>query len=152
MSADMAGPLLRLRRPCGLALLCAAGALLLGCGRRSHEAPQGGAPAPPSKARLKRNVELTRVEQKKMTSYVETVGYLDAEGQTDIAAGVAGVVEEVNFREGDWVEKDRTVLVRIDPRKYEAMLAQGEANLKKAEATVERMKANLKKEIGRAHV
>jgi multidrug efflux system membrane fusion protein len=109
------------------------------------EAPQGGHSAPPSKARLKRNVELDQARQQNMTSYVETVGFLDAEGQTDVAAGVAGVVEEVNFREGDWVIKDETVLVRIDPEKYEAMLAQAEANLERARASVLRARAAVKK-------
>src|SRR4051812_23600739 len=85
-------------------------AVLAGCGRRGHDAP-GGASSPPAKARLKRNVELAPVKKERLTSYVETVGYLDAEGQTDIAAGVSGVVEEVLFREGDWVVKDETLLV-----------------------------------------
>src|SRR5262249_51019946 len=75
----------------------------------------------------------------------ETVGYLDAEGQTDIAAGVSGVVEEVLFREGDWVIKDETLLVRVEPRKYEALLAQAEAQLKRAEANVKRVEAMAKK-------
>ncbi len=121
--------------------LCLLGAVLAGCGKHGPAAPQGGANVPPAKARLKRNVELDRARQEKMTSHVETVGYLDAEGQTDIAAGVAGIVEEVNFREGDWVVKDQTLLVRIDPRKYEAMLAQAEANLKRAEAAVKKAEA-----------
>ena len=80
-----------------------------------------------------------------MTSTVDTVGYLDAEGQTDVAAGVSGIVEEVYFREGDWVEKDRTLLARIEPKKYEAMLAQAEANLKRAEASVNKMEATIRK-------
>src|SRR5262245_62715484 len=100
--------------------------LVTGCGRRGHDG-QGGASVPPSKVRLKRNVELAPVKKQKLTSYVETVGYLDAEGQTDIAAGVSGVVEEVLFREGDWVVKDQTLLIRVEPRKYEALLAQAEA-------------------------
>lgn len=115
--------------------------VLLGCGRKGYDAPQGGAVVPPSKVRLKRNVELVRVKQEKMNSFVETVGYLDAEGQSEIAAGVSGVVEDVFVREGDWVVQDKTVLARIDPKKYSAMLAQAEANLKKAEANIQRVEA-----------
>lgn len=123
-----------------LALACGL-AVLAGCGRRGHEAPTGGAVAPPAKARLKRNVELVAVKRQKLDSFVETVGYLDAEGQADISAGVSGLVEEVLFREGDWVIKDQTLLVRVEPRKYEALFAQAEANLKKAEANVKRVEA-----------
>src|SRR5690242_607499 len=83
-------------------------ASLLGCARGGHGAPQGGSTVTPAKAKLKRNVELTQASLEKMASSVETVGYLDAEGQTDVAAGVSGIVEEVLFREGDWVIKDQT--------------------------------------------
>jgi multidrug resistance efflux pump len=55
------------------------------------------------------------------------------------------VVDEVLFREGDWVVKDQTLLVRVEPRKYEALLAQAEATLKKAEANVKRWDALAKR-------
>ncbi len=126
-------------------LLILALALAAGCGRRGPDAPQGGAVIPPSKVRLKRNVDLVKVKQDRMSSFVETVGYLDAEGQTEIAAGVSGVVEEVLFREGDWVERDKTVLARIDPKKYTALLDQAEAALKKAQANIERVQAVTRK-------
>lgn len=118
---------------------------LLGCAKGGHGSPQGGSTVSAAKAKLKRNVELTLAKQEKMSSTVETVGYLDAEGQTDVAAGASGVVEEVLFREGDWVVKDQTLLVRIEPKKYEAMLAQAEANLKRAEASVKKMDASLRR-------
>src|SRR5437773_705243 len=79
------------------AVLLAAAA---GCGRHGKAAPTGGSDVPPSKVQLKRSVELARAEQRPLDYYVETVGYLEAEGQTDIAAGVAGIVDEVQFREG----------------------------------------------------
>jgi multidrug efflux system membrane fusion protein len=117
--------------------------LLTGCSKGGVGAPASH--ATPAQTKLKRNVELTQVRQERINSYVETVGYLDAEGQTEIAAGVAGLVEEVLFREGDWVIKDETLLVRIEPRRYQAMLAQADANLKKAEAAVKRAEANAAK-------
>src|SRR5262245_25236357 len=92
---------------------------LVGCGRGGHGTP---ATVSPAKAKLKRLVELAQTRQENMASSVETVGYLDAEGQTDIAAGVSGIVEEVLFREGDWVVKDQTLLARIEPKKYKALL------------------------------
>ncbi|MFO0877129.1 MAG: efflux RND transporter periplasmic adaptor subunit [Gemmataceae bacterium] len=100
---------------------------------------------PPSKVRLKRNVDIERVKQERLPSFVETVGTLDAEGQTDIAAGVSGLVTDVFFREGDLVIKDQTLLARIDPTKYRALLKQAEANLEKARANVLRTEAMQKK-------
>src|SRR5262245_61949842 len=130
----------RLLRP-ALAAGLLLGLAATGCGRRGHESPQGGANIPPSKVRLKRQVDLVPVEHRKLQSYVETVGYLEAEGETEIAAGVAGVGEEVCFREGDLVFQDQTLLVRIDPRRYSALLAQAEANLRRAEVNVRRQEA-----------
>ncbi len=122
-------------------LLFVAMLMLSGCGKRGYEAPQGGAVVPLSKVRLKRNVDIVPVRQDRMSSYVETVGFLEAEGQTDIAAGVSGTVVEVLFREGQPVEKGKTVLARIEPKKYQALLAQAEANLEKAKANVDRIEA-----------
>src|SRR5262249_44727193 len=126
-----------------LAAVCLAALPLAlgGCAKQGHGAPQGGSTVTPAHAKLTRNVELAQASQEKLACAVEPAGYLDAEGQTDVAAGVSGIVEEVLFREGDWVEKDQTLLARIEPKKYEAMLAQAEANLKRAEANVKKGEA-----------
>src|SRR5262245_928005 len=104
-------------------LVLGAGLLLLvfGCNRHGKEAPKGGSDVPPHKTNLKRNVELARAEQRSLVYCVETVGVLEAEGQTDIAAGVTGIVDEVLFREGDLVDTD-TVLVKVDQRRYTALV------------------------------
>src|SRR5687767_5387447 len=72
-----------------------------GCGKHGAGAPQGGSSLPPSKVSLHRNVEVAPVQQRSLVYRVETVGVLEAEGQTDIASGVSGVVDQVFFREGD---------------------------------------------------
>jgi RND family efflux transporter MFP subunit len=130
------------RRFLGVAVLLCLGAA--GCSNNGYDA-LAGTPSP-SKTRLKRNVELTKVRQESIQSYIETVGYLDAEGQTDIAAGVPGIVDEVLFREGDWVIKDETILIKVDQRKYKAMLGQARANAEKAAANARRAKSA----VGRA--
>jgi RND family efflux transporter MFP subunit len=118
-----------------IGLMVALLALLPGCSRHSTPAPKGGGALSPSKVVLARNVELTTALQKALVYRVETVGLLEAEGQTDIAAGVSGVVDDVFFREGDEV-KPGTLLVTIDQARYQA-----EAELTRANA--ERAKANL---------
>src|SRR5205807_1046688 len=66
-----------------------------------------------------------------------TVGVLEAEAVTEIAAGVKGVVDEVNFREGDLVDPSRKIpLVRVDERSYAAALKLAEANELKSQGSL----------------
>lgn len=106
-----------------LAIACVGSFVLLlaSCTRAGKQAPGGGSEVPPSKVNLRRNVELAKVVQRNLVYTVETVGLIDAEGQTDLAAGVPGLVDEVNFREGDIVQPGRgEPLVRISQPLYEA--------------------------------
>jgi RND family efflux transporter MFP subunit len=107
-----------------------------GCSKHGTSAPSGGSDVRPAKVVLQRNVELTPVEQRALVYQVETVGMLEAEGQTDIAAGVSGVVDEVLFREGDQVSPG-TLLVKIDQAKYEAEEAVARANVERAKAAMD---------------
>lgn len=119
-------------RPCLLLVTILIGSSV-GCSRGTR-APEGGSLRKPSQVILSRQVELGRVQQRSLVYRVETVGMLEAEGQTEIAAGVSGVVDEVSFREGDEVGPG-TILVKIDQASYKA-----DAEL--AMANVERAKAN----------
>jgi multidrug efflux system membrane fusion protein len=110
-------------------------AALSGCGKHGKAAPVGGSDLPPAKVKLQRNVELTSAEQRSLIYYVDTVGYLEAERQTDIAAGVTGLVDEVLFREGQWVDQD-TVLVTVDQRRYQIAVDDKKAMEKRAEANL----------------
>jgi multidrug efflux system membrane fusion protein len=118
----------------GMAGLCFVVAAA-GCSRQGKAAPVGGSTVPPSQVKLKRKVDLARAEQRAIEYNVETTGYLEAEGHTDIAAGVTGVVDEVLFREGQRVTPD-TVLVKIDQRRYLSAAEVARANEKRAEAAV----------------
>ena len=105
---------------------------IIACGK---PAPQGGSDVPPSQVRLKRNVELVRAEQRSIQYYVDTVGVIEAEGQARIAAGIAGIVDKVLFREGQKVDP-KTVLVTIDQRRFTAAAEVARANEKRAEESV----------------
>src|SRR5262245_55065928 len=106
-----------------------------GCGKKGISAPAGGGTLSPSKVVLARHVELCVAQQRSLVYRVETVGVLEAEGQTDIAAGVAGVVDQVFFREGDEVRAG-TLLVTVDQARYQA-------DEELARASVERARAGL---------
>src|SRR5262245_16934200 len=110
-----------------------------GCSKRGISAPVGGGTLSPSKVVLARNVELTVAQQRALVYRVETVGMLEAEGQTDIAAGVTGVVDNVYFREGDEV-RPGTLLATVDQARYEADEKLAQANVERARASVDLMR------------
>src|SRR5262249_50367802 len=74
--------------------------------------------------------------QQSIVYHVDTVGVLEAEGQTDLAAGVNGIVDEVLFREGDSVDPN-TILVKVDQRRYVAAMKIAEASLLRAERNLD---------------
>lgn len=109
--------------------------LAAGCGKHGKSAPVGGSDIPPSQVKLSRNVELGYVEQRPLEYYVDTVGYLEAEGQTEIAAGVTGIVDEVLFREGHYVDAN-TILVKVDQKRFVAAAEIARANEQRADENV----------------
>ena len=111
----------------------------VGCGKRGISAPTGGGTLSLSKVILARNVELAVAQQRALVYRVETVGMLEAEGQTEIAAGVPGVVDQVYFREGDEV-RPGTLLVTIDQARYQADEELARANVQRAKASMDLMR------------
>jgi multidrug efflux system membrane fusion protein len=107
--------------------------LLAGC-NNDHGA--AAPPIPPSKVNLKRNVELCIAERRALNYTVETPGVLEAERVTDIAAGVSGLVDEVLFREGQYVTPD-TVLILIDQKRFQTQLDIAKANELRSKAAVQ---------------
>lgn len=91
---------------------------------------------PPSKVNLKRNVELCVAEHRALQYAVETPGVLEAERVTDIAAGVSGIVDEVLFREGEYVTPE-TVLILIDQKRFQTQLDIAKANELRARAALQ---------------
>ena len=117
-----------------LAILLGTG--LTGCRRAGIGAPEGGGSVSPSKVVLQRKVELAEAQGRGLVARVETIGMLEAEGTTDIAAGVPGIVDEVLFREGDEVRAG-TLLVTIDKAKYEADEQLAKANVERGKAALD---------------
>lgn len=106
------------------AALAALGTLASGC------AKQQAAPA----ARPPAAVTVGKVSVKTMPVEVVAVGNVEAISTVSIRAQVAGEVQEVHFKEGDFVSKGQALLT-IDPRPYEAALAQAKAALARDKAT-----------------
>jgi multidrug efflux system membrane fusion protein len=85
-------------------------------------------------ARLATRVTVAKVTQKTMPVEVTAVGTVEAISTISIRTQVAGEVQEIHFKEGDFVKKGQ-VLLTIDPRPYEAALAQAKAALARDKAT-----------------
>lgn len=102
----------------------AAGVLLLsGCNEKKEATVTQRPPA----------VIVAAVEPRNVPIFDEWIGRLDGSANVDIRARVQGYVQEIAFNEGT-VVNEGDLLLRIDPRSYEAALAQAQAKLAQADA------------------
>ena len=108
----------------------AVGLLLVIAGYR-HFADKGLSPAaagyqaPP--------VRVARVERRDMAVGENTLGTVIAESTVQVIARVEGMLETAYFHEGQFVRKG-DLLFQIDPRPYQAALAQARATLQRDQA------------------
>jgi RND family efflux transporter MFP subunit len=93
-------------------------------------APGAGGP-PPAPA-----VTISLPVQRKVIEWDEYTGRFDAVASVDIRARVSGFLNEVHFQDGQIVKKG-DLLYTIDPRPFEAALAQAKAELAQANTKVE---------------
>jgi RND family efflux transporter MFP subunit len=105
-----------------LILLVATLSLASGCGRTN------AAPAVPSP-----EVEVAKVVQEDVPIVSEWVATLDGYVNAQIQAQVAGYVVAQNYKEGSLVRKGQN-LFQIDPRPFQALLDQANAQLAQAQA------------------
>ena len=82
-------------------------------------------------------VIIAAVEPRNVPIIDEWIGRLDGSANVDVRARVQGYVQEIAYNEGT-VVNDGDVLLRIDPRPYEADLAQAQAKLAEAQANQEK--------------
>jgi len=108
-------------------LFVAAAVMLSGCNSKKV-LPAVGPPQVVVAVVEPRDVSITR----------EWIGRLDGSANVDIRARVQGYVQEIAFKEGS-VVKQGDLLLRIDPRPYEAALEQAKAEL--GQAIAEQQKA-----------
>jgi RND family efflux transporter MFP subunit len=85
---------------------------------------------PPAAAPLPA-VTIAPVVQREIADWDEFTGRLEAVDAVEIRPRVSGYIKRVSFDEGKEVKKGE-VLFEIDPRPYEAALAQAQAELEKA--------------------
>ena len=112
------------RRTVGRHLLAAVSiALALSSCTKKAEPP----PPPPPE------VQVTDAVQKDVPIYLEFVGQTRGAKEVEVRSRVEGYLDTVNFEEGSFVRKGQ-LLYTIDPRPFEAALAQAKGQLAQAEA------------------
>jgi membrane fusion protein, multidrug efflux system len=84
-------------------------------------------------------VKATRVVAKPMPVLIEAVGTVEAENSVQVRAQISGVLQSVQFKEGDKVKAGQ-LLFQIDPRTYEASYRQAQAQLARDTAQLENAK------------
>jgi RND family efflux transporter MFP subunit len=123
------------RLPAAGVLLAGAFALQ-GCdGGTEESAAATGAPPPAP-------VTVAHPLQKEITEWYEFTGRFEAIESVEVRARVSGYVQSVGFQDGQTVAKGQVLFV-IDPRPYQAMVKQREAQRTSAQARVELANAEL---------
>ena len=113
---------------------------------RDGEPAASGSPesgAAPAEARAF-SVRTAPVRTIDVTYAIEAVGSLESETQTQVVAGVEGVVSSVRFHEGDAVTPD-TILATIDPDRFRVQADRARANREKIEAEYSRAVSDQKR-------
>jgi len=77
---------------------------------------------------------------------IQAVGTVEAYKTISVKSQIAGQITDVYFNEGDYVKAGEK-LFRVDPRLYEAQLAQAEANVARSKALEAQAEANLEHDI-----
>jgi membrane fusion protein (multidrug efflux system) len=88
------------------------------------------------------DVEVAMVEQRDVPIYREWIGTLDGMVNADIKAEVSGYLLSQNYTEGSFVRKGQ-LLFEIDPRPFDAALAQAKGQLAQAIGQLGQAKAQL---------
>lgn len=97
-----------------------------GCGKKEKAPP----PPPP-------DVKVATVLQRDVPIYVEAIGQTRGSTEIEVRARVEGFLESVDFKEGTLVRKGQ-LLYTIDPRQFQAAVAQAKGTLAETEAQLAR--------------
>jgi membrane fusion protein, multidrug efflux system len=98
--------------------------------------------------RLAVPVTVAAVARKPMPLEIRAIGNVEAHSIVTVKTMVNGELTRVHFREGQDVKKGE-LLYTIDPRPFEAALAQTQANVEKDRGQVAQARANLEKDLAR---
>ena len=101
----------------------------------AHGALAQGAPGPMP-------VSVAHPVERKVTDMAEFTGRFEASALVEVRAQVSGQLQSVAFKDGGIVKKG-DLLFKIDPRSYQATLAQAEASAITAKTRIDLTKADV---------
>lgn len=127
-------------RSLAISLICLVLATLWACSSEAKKQPRQQRMVP---------VVVGSVLQKTVPIQMQAIGNVQASTTVAIRSIVAGEIVSVNFTEGQEVQKG-DLLLTIDPRPYEVVLKQADANLAKSLAAVKQAEANLARDNAQA--
>jgi membrane fusion protein, multidrug efflux system len=130
-----------MRHRLGLMLVIALVASMAACSEGKVESK-----TPPRRAAIP--VAVAAVEQKAVPLLVQAIGSVEAYSVVSVRAQVGGELMRVHIKEGQDVKKG-DLLFTIDPRVYEAALAQAQATLARDRGNVQQAKAVLERDRAR---
>jgi RND family efflux transporter MFP subunit len=126
------GKMTGMKYPISLLFLAAIPLIMAtGCSNKNAAA----APGPP-------DVDVVEVQQKDVPIYSEWIGTLDGSTNADIKAQVSGYLLDQAYTEGKFVKKG-DLLFQIDPRPFQAIVDQAEAQQAQAQGQLEQARAQL---------
>ena len=105
-----------------------------GCEKKKEEAPP---PRPPE-------VTVAKPVIQNVTNYIYFTGYTEARKSVELRARVEGYLESFSFEPGALVKKGDLLFV-IDPKPFEAKVAQTQANVQTRQAELNLARASLKR-------
>jgi multidrug efflux system membrane fusion protein len=109
-------------------------------GGRGRGGRGGGGDAP---------VVVAKATQKDVPVDIAAIGNVEAFATISVRSQITGLLQEINFHEGDFVKTGQR-LFTLDRRPFEAALAQAEANLTREKALLAQAEAQLTKDAASA--
>jgi multidrug efflux system membrane fusion protein len=125
-----------------LPILIVLGMICAGCGTDSSVADPKKSAA--SRMKMQFPVDVIRVQTRAVTYSLNAVGSVEAFEKVQVTARVAGVVERVQFTEGDRTASGQ-ILVEIEPQRYSLAVESAQASYAKATAAKSDADAGLKR-------
>lgn len=122
-----------------IVLLAIGSFIVSGCGPKQKSA---------SAVPMKMEMQVVAIEAKRerVSEIISLVGNLLANESVEIKSEIDGTVAEINFQEGQRVEKGQ-LLIRVDERKLAAAVAETEANFKLSQSNFERSQQLFKEKL-----
>jgi multidrug efflux pump subunit AcrA (membrane-fusion protein) len=120
-----------------LLLYCAGLSTIVAAAPGAHAGQPGTGPVP---------VVVSTVVERKLATAVEVVGTVEPYLATTLSAEIAGLTQRFELREGDFVQRGKTVIVQLKATDLELAVTEAEAELARAKAELAKLRRGYREE------